>query len=238
MDTYTTITDKLALRISMFITCLHWSQLSSIGRGYYEADYGDNGEIEGFFPCEREEATHFIMKSNLPEASTILQEIAEHFGLYNVDIEESEGEAECIFKLKHKGLKESDFNARVGIAEAWHKEREKMEILRLREDITTDKGFKAFQAALFRMNMAMQNAMLPCEREQYGTIITLEKGTRENAFILSALPTGTSGEAHSFIDDSIFLSLVAKALGLVHNRWEWMRESDRDPISAQYDKAS
>lgn len=235
MDTYTTITDKLAHQIDMFIACLHWSH---IGHSYYSADLGDNGEIEGFSPCKREDATHYILDCDLPEAYTIIREIAAYFDLYNLDIEEHEDGVECIFKLKHKGLKESDFNSLVGIAEAFHKEREKMNVLRLRENITTDKGFKAFQAALFRMNVAMQNAMLPSEREQYGTIITLEKGEREDAFILSALPTGTSGEAHSFMDDSIFLGHIAKAMGLIHYRWERMHDSDRDPISAQFEKAS
>lgn len=228
-----TITDRQAKQIEISVRALHWNHLCSIpyiSCGYYTADYDEKGEIEGLFPSTLEEATHFVIRADVACPEHALYEVLEKCGI-SADIDVNGDNDEAIFKLEHKGLRASDYD-NVGLLKAVNDEREKLSTFARHHDITTNEGFNAVQGALFKMNMAIYEAMLPCEREQYGTIFRLEKSGK--AFILSVVPIGSTGEPHAWLNDCIMLSAIAGALRLDTSRPMREHDSDREPCAYRF----
>lgn len=228
-----TITDRQAKQIEISVRALHWNHLCSIpyiSCGYYTADYDEKGEVEGLFSCTQEEATHFVIRADIACPEEALGEVVEMCGVSAV-IDIHDDCTEAIFKLEHKGLRASDYDS-VGLLKTMNEEREKLAIFALYHDITTTEGFTALQGALFKMNMAIYEAMLSCEREQYGTIFRVEKSG--NSFILSVIPIGSTGEPHAWLNDCIMLSAIAGALRLDISRPMREHDSDREPCAYRF----
>lgn len=228
-----TITDRQAKQIEISVRALHWNHLCGIpyiSCAYFTADLDDNGEVEGLFPSTQEEATHFVIRADIACHEDALDEVLEKCGI-SADIEMNGENTEAIFTLEHKGLRAGDYEP-IGLPKAMNEEREKLNLFALHHDITTNEGFNALQGALFKMNMAIYEAMLPCEREQYGTIFRLEKSGK--AFILSVVPIGSTGEPHAWLNDCIMLSAIAGALRLDTSRPMREHDSDREPCAYRF----